>query len=255
MTKLKNDKNKKHYFSEVEPSELTEICGKIIEEEIEIKAWEQGKSDKEVETFIPKTYSADDRILEISLGGGLLSKLSSSKLLDKDIFIKIGSDKFQFFSTSILEYNKDTKTYFIVLSRSLFKTQQRTNYRLQSSTYIRIQFRIDADTLKEGLDISAGGTSFIVPKEEASLYQKNHIFKDCKLGLNSEKFNIPSAKVAATWPAKNASDEPTGELNVGIAFEDLTPETEELLFRYINGEARADEMRKMMDKRKKDKEK
>jgi hypothetical protein len=208
------------------------------------------KSDKEVETFIPKSFKASGSVLEISSAGGLLSKLSTSKLTDKEVFLKLGSDKFQFFSTSILEYDKESKVYTLSITRSVFKTQQRSNYRLKAGPHIKVQFRIDDDTLLDGLDISAGGTSFIVSAEEAPRYVKDHIFKDCKLGLNSEKFNIPSAKVAGSWPVKDTNNEETGEVKVGVAFSDITDDTEEALFKCINGEARAEEMRKKMLKKK-----
>jgi c-di-GMP-binding flagellar brake protein YcgR len=255
MARTKKDANKKHYFSEVDPSELAEVFAKAISDEMEIKIWEQGKSEKEVETFVGKDFTPETRVLEVAMAGGLLSKLSSSKLTDKEVFIKVGSDKFQFFSTTILEYDKDSKKYFLPITRSVFKTQQRSNYRLQKGPHIRIQFRIDDDTLQEGLDISAGGTSFIVSEEEGPRYVKDHIFKDCKLGLNNDKFNIPSAKVAGTWPVKDSNDQPTGELKVGIAFGDITDDTEEALFKSINGEARAEEMRKKMLQKKIEKEK
>jgi hypothetical protein len=255
MARTKNDANKKHYFSEVDPSEMPDIFAKAISEEIEVKIWEQGKSENEVESYLPKAFNPETRVLEVASGGGLLSKFSSSKLIDKDIFIKVGSDKFQFFSTSILEYDKETKKYTMAVTRSVFRTQQRTNYRLQSGPHIRIQFRIDDDTLQEGLDISAGGTSFIVSAEEASRYVKDHVFKDCKLGLNNDKFNIPNAKVAGSWPVKDMNNEETGELKVGIAFSGITDDTEEALFKSINGEARAEEMRKKMLQMKMEKKK
>lgn len=245
MVKLKQDPNKKHYFSEVDPSEYAEIVAKAIDDEIEILAWEQGKSDA-AEKFTAKAYDAASRKITLQTTGGLLSKLSSSKLPEKDIFLKIGSGKFQFFSTSVFHQDPETKDYYFALCHSVFKTLQRQNYRLQASAHIKIQFRIDDDTLHDGLDISAGGTAFTVSEEEAPRYAKDTVFEDCKLGLNKEKFSIPRAKVAGSWPVKDTEDNPTGELKVGVAFEGLTADTEEAMFKAINGEARAEEMRKKM---------
>jgi TATA-box binding protein (TBP) (component of TFIID and TFIIIB) len=246
MVNLKNDPNKKHYFAEVNPQEYPEIMNKILEDKVEILAWEQGKSDKDVEKYTAKSYDKDSFTVSLKSTGGLLSKLSTSKLIDKDIFIKIGSGKFQFFSTTVFKQNSESKNYELVLNRSVFKTLQRENYRLQTGPHIKIQFRIDDDTLHNALDISAGGTAFIVPEEEATRYEKGTIFKDCKLGLNKDKFNIPTAKVAGSWPVKDTENKPTGELKVGLAFEDITDETEEAMFKSINGEARAEEMRKKL---------
>lgn len=246
MVNLKQDPNKKHYFAEVRTDEYAEVMSKSIEDKVEILAWEQGKSEKDVEKYFVKKYESETFTVILESGGGLLSKLTSSKLIDKDIFIKIGSGKFQFFTTTIFKQDPKTKEYQFNLNRSVFKTLQRQNYRLQAGTHIKIQFRIDDDTLHNALDISAGGTAFIVSEEEAPRYEKGTVFKDCKLGLNKEKFSIPTAKVAGSWPIKDTEDKPTGELKVGLAFEDITDDTEEAMFKAINGEARAEEMRKKM---------
>lgn len=246
MARLKQDPNKKHYFAEVEPSELKEILDKCINDKIEIKVWEQGKSDKELETYFASGFDPSTRTVFLTSAGGFLSKLSSSKLIDKDVFVKIGSDKFQFFSTTLFKQDPETKAYSIHLTRSVYRTLQRQNYRLQASSHIKIQVRIDEDTLLNGLDISAGGTAFIVPEEEKPRYDKGTIFKDCKLALNSAKFNIPTVTVAGSWPVKDTEDKPTGEWKIGVSFADITDDTEEDLFKAINGEARADEMRKKM---------
>ena len=245
MVKLKQDPNKKHYFAEVDPSEYAEIMAKAIEDGIEILTWDQGKSDS-AEKYTASSYDAASRRVTLQTAGGLLSKLSSSKLIDKHIFVKIGSGKFQFFSTSFFHQDPETKDNYFTLNHTVFKTLQRQNYRLQASAHIKIQFRIDDDTLHNGLDISAGGTAFIVSAEEAPRYEKGKVFEDCKLGLNKEKFNIPRAKVAGSWPVKDTEDQPTGEMKVGVAFEGITDDTEEAMFKAINGEARAEEMRKKM---------
>lgn len=246
MAKL-NDPNKKHYFAEVERSEFKEIFEFAVNDEKEVVVWEQGKSsDKDVEKYLCKSYESSSFTLALKSGGGFLSKLSSSKLIEKDVFVRVGQGKFQFFTTAIFKQNPETKDYEIVISRSVFKTLQRQNYRLQASTNIKIAIRIDDDTVFDGLDISAGGTAFIVPEDQAGRFNKDIIFKNCKLGLNKEKFSIPTVRVAATWPVKNTENEPTGELKVGVAFEDIPDDTEEAMFKAINGEARAEEMRKKM---------
>ena len=45
---------------------------------------------------------------------------------------------------------------------------------------------------------------------------------------------------------KDTEDQATGEVKVGVAFEGITDDTEEAMFKAINGEARAEEMRKKM---------
>lgn len=246
MANLKTDPNKRHYFAEVQPEEYAEIMKKVMEDKVEILAWEQGKSGSDVEKYLAKSYEKGEGLITLETAGGLLSKLSSSKLVDKEIFIKIGSGKFQFFTTSLFTQNPETKAYELKLNRSVYKTMQRQNYRLQANPNIKIQFRVDDDSLYDCLDISAGGTAFIVSEEEAERYQKGAVFSECKLGMNKAKFEIPTAKVAGAWPVKDTEGEPTGEMKVGIAFENVSNDTEEAMFQAINGEARAEEMRKIM---------
>ena len=181
MVKLKQDPNKRHYFTEVPGNEALEVLRKAIADKVEIKVWEEGKSEEEVETYL--ALEVDPKTLETSLEhqGGLLSKLFTSKLVGKSIFIKIGSGKFQFFSTAKLSQNNKSKHYVFNLSAPLFKTQQRSNYRLHASSQVRIQFRLSEEILHDALDISAGGTSFIVPKEEQDTYSKGTSFKGCRL--------------------------------------------------------------------------
>lgn len=245
MAKL-NDPNKKHYFAEVDPSEYLEIFNKAAEDEIETLVWEQGMKEKDAEKYMVKGYDKGSFTLSLKTGGGFLSKLTSSKFVDKDVFIRIGTGKFQFFTTCIFTHNKEEKHYEFVVNRTVFKTLQRQNYRLQAGPNIKIQLRIDEDTLLNGLDISAGGTAFIIGEEDVPRFQKDTVFKDCRLGLNKEKFEIPTVRVAGTWPVKDTENNPTGEMKVGVAFEDISDDTEEAMFKAINGEARAEEMRKKM---------
>lgn len=240
------DPNKKHYFAEVDPGDYKEIFEKAVSDETEILVWEQGMSEKDAERYFIQSYDPSSYTVSLKTKGGLLSKLSSSKLVDKDVFIRVGTGKFQFFTTCIFKNNKEAKLYEFVVNRTVFKTMQRQNYRLQAGPNIKIQIRIDDDTLMDGLDISAGGTAFIVGEADAPRFQKDTVFKGCKLALNKEKFAIPTVRVAGSWPVKDTENNPTGEMKVGVAFEDIPDDTEEAMFKAINGEARAEEMRKKM---------
>lgn len=247
MSKKTIDPNKKHYFAEVDPSEVDGIIAKARAEEVEILIWEQGKSEGSNEKYRISQYSPETKIVSLTSSGGLLSKLAStSKLMGKEIFVKIGSGKFQFFTTSLLEQKQDSKEPSFKLSRQMFKTLQRENYRLHASTSVKIQFRINEAFLYNALDVSAGGTAIVIPIEEKDQYPKDKVFKNCRLGVNTGKFDIAEAKVVGQWPMKDNLGNETNELKVGIAFQNLTSDTEEELFKLINSEARAEEVRKML---------
>ncbi len=254
MAGLKQDPNKRHYFTEVKQSETLGVLKKAIDDKVEVKLWEQGKSEEEVETYLPTEVDSKTLATVLEPQGGLLSKLFSSKLLGKSVFFKVGSGKFQFFGTADFTQDKSTKAYQLKLSSTLFKTQQRSNYRLQASSQVRIQFRLTEEILQDALDISAGGTSFIIPKDQQDEYPKGKEFRGCRLGLNSHKFDIPIATIAGLWPADPPKGSDEEFMKVGMAFSGLSQDNEEELFKIINSEARAEEMRKTMLERKKKQE-
>jgi c-di-GMP-binding flagellar brake protein YcgR len=243
----KKDPNKKHYFEEVAPEEMLGLMPTLIETKAEVNIWEQGKHE-DVEFY--KCTSGDSGALKLFLEnqGGFLSKLTGSSLKDKDVFIKFTIGKMQYFTTSLLQQNESSKDYILTFDRKVYKSQQRTNYRLMSSSSVTIQFKID-DEVFDGLDISAGGTSIEVPESESDRFAKDKEFSVCQLRLNTFKTDVAQCKIAGSWVSKDTLGQPNGNIKLGIAFINVDKKTEEKLFQEINSEARAEEMRKMMAKR------
>ncbi len=242
------DANKKHYFSLVDLDEVFEAFNTASSDKLNCYIWEQGKSESEVEEFQLETID-DKRKLILNSTGGFLAKLSKSKLTNKEVFLKVNYNRFQYFTYGILKYNSEDKNYYIHITKDVYKSQQRSNYRLSANVFVKIQFKIN-DTVYDAHDISAGGTSFSIEEVDLVKYPEDEIFTNCLLRLNVDKFEIPQAKVAKTWPVKDTEDKPTGVYKVGIAFVDVPKETEEELFKSINGEARAEEIRKKMKEKK-----
>lgn len=242
------DANKKHYFSIVELDEVKEAFATATKDGLSCYIWSQGKSDKEVEEYDLFEFS-DARKLRLKTKGGFLSKLSKSKLTDKEIFLKVNYNRFQYFTYGILRYDNDEKDYFVHITKDVYKSQQRSNYRLAANNFVKIQFKIN-EVVYDAHDISAGGTSFSIDESDLEKYPEGEIFKDCLLRLNVDRFDIPQAKIAKTWPVKDTEEKPTGVFKVGIAFIDVPKGTEEELFKSINGEARAEEIRKKMKEKK-----
>ena len=247
----KKDANKKHYFQPASGEEADNILDRQVNDKSPVKIWQEGKHEKGVEEYICDSYNPQAKKLVFSTSGGFLSKLSSSKLVDKDVFIKIGEGKFQFFTFARLHYDKENKNYFVIVTHDIFRTQQRENYRLQANAHNKIQFKIAEGVVHDGLDISAGGTSFFVHVDEKDKYVKETIFENCTLRFNRKDFTIPKARVAGLWEQKDIEGNVTDELKIGLAFMELGKATEEALFKHINSEARAEEMRKKMAEQKK----
>lgn len=239
------DANKKHYFQAIVGDEVEEMLELIDKEALEIRIWAEGKSDKELEEYECLNYDAPSQCLVLKSKAGLLAKLSKSKNIDNDVFMKIGSGKYQYFTHGILKYDEEGKQFFFPLKGQIFKSQQRINYRLNSNQFNTIQIKIVEDVY-DGLDISAGGSSFIIKEEEVEKFPKGHDFEDVILRFNRVNFEIPTLRIAGIWEQKDMEEKPTGEFKVGAQFMNLSENQEEALFKHINGEARAEEMRKKM---------
>jgi len=211
--------------------------------------WKKGQSEKDLEEFEIVGFDKDSKTLSMKSTAGFLSKLTGSKLTGEEVFFRVTMSKLQFFSYSNLDYDKEAGLYTMIVKNDFYKSQQRTNYRIMSSPHIKIQLKIE-DTVFDCLDLSAGGTSFMIQDTEQEHFAKEKVFKDCMLRFNREKINIPSIKIMGQWEQLDTEDQPTGEIKLGIAFFDLPKDIEENLFKEINGEARAEEIRKNLKAKK-----
>lgn len=240
----KKDANKKHYFSIVEAEDVQSALASCAKDSLSAFLWDQGQKESDLEEYEIAGFE-DNKKLILKTKGGFLSKLSKSKLIEKQIYIKFNFEKFQYFTYGVLNYNNEDKTYFINIIRDVYRSQQRSNYRLNANAHVKIQFKVN-DEVYDAHDISAGGTSFSLSEDEKDKYPEGEIYKGCMLRLNRDKFEIPQAKIAKIWPDKDPAGNPNGIFKVGIAFIDVPKHIEEELFISINGEARAEEIRKNM---------
>ncbi len=246
------DANRKHYFSLVDEEDTLGICEFLAREKKTLFLWLKGDSEKDVEEFEIQSFDPASKKMTLKSKAGLLKLLTGSRLVGKDVFIKMSTSRFHVFSTSLLTFDDDSKIYTLHINRDVYKGQQRTNYRLMASPYIKVQFKVD-ETAYPALDISAGGTSFIVNKDISHLFVKDEIKENNVIALNGRKFNIPKARIAGQWDYEDPNEPEVAKVKVGVAFVDLNKGDEEELFKHINSEARGEEIRKKMeaDKRKK----
>lgn len=240
------DANKKHYFSMIsDRGKMGDILKSMADQEVEVVLWKQGQKPEEAEKFQLQSYVDGHKILTIK-GKGLLTKFVASSLCKEEtVLFKACLDRFQYFGSGKLEFDKNTTSHNFHLTGNLFISQQRTNYRLQASKNVRIQFKIDEEVF-EGLDISAGGTSFIANPSDQERFAKGKFFENCVLRVGKVDFTIPQVKVAGTWPVKDNEDNMTG-LGLGIQFLNLPSQLDEDLCRHINSEARAEEILKSLE--------
>ncbi len=234
--------NQKHYFLTIDEEEVLTILEKSAIEKILITIWTTGKS--KIEEYQVENADIDSKRLMLIPQGGLLSKLSISQHANKNIFLKIGKGKFQYFTYTKFHYDQETKKYWIYLKDDIYKTQQRTDYRLEACSFHKIQFKIDNENIFNGLDISAGGTSFCIKADTRDHFEKDTVFRNCTLKFNQTKYTIPRAKVVGLWEQKDITGNTTNEVKIGISFEKLPKATEEALFKHINTGVRHNEMKK-----------
>jgi hypothetical protein len=241
---MKNS-NQKYYFSVAPEDERTSFFEKAASESLMVEIWQKGQEKDQVEEFDILGFNTEEKKLSLKFKGGLLSKLTGSKNKDKNILLKISFHSIYIFTSSKLIHNKDEDTYEVVVDQDIYKSQQRSNYRLNANRFILIQFKIDNEVFS-ALDISAGGTSFTIPAEMKDRFTKDDVHEGAVVRLANMNYTIPQARIAGIWD--HAFKDEKGNIiegyKVGVAFVDLPKKTEEDLFLTINTEARGEELRK-----------
>lgn len=244
----KKDPNKKHYFQPVTPEEFSEsmLMQCNLEDAQPLTVWEKGESEEQAELYIAVEYFPGPKIIKMKPTGKLVTKITGSLKAGKQVLIKVPiEDKINYFTGGRFKFHPEDLTYSLEIQQDIFKSQQRGTFRLNASEVIPIQFKIDEQVF-EALDISIGGTSFIVDEIDRERFAKGKLFKDCTLRFDRKNYYIPLAQIAVLIPMTDA-DVPNGKYKVGIAFKDLARKTEDELYIKISTEARGDEMKKKFD--------
>jgi hypothetical protein len=237
------DPNKKYYFEQVQFDELSRILKGSTKIEMKMAVWSKGEEPEQAEEFELTGFEPANKKMTLAFEGGFLSKLSGSKHANCDVLVKIPDGKIHYFTGGFLHYDKIEKVYQLEIKEDVYCSKQRSNYRLMANTFNTIQFKIN-ETVYDGLDVSAGGTSIMISDEQREIFAKDKIFTGCTLRFNRVNFDIPKARIAGAWEQKDKNGNILPEIKIGIAFESLTSGTEEALFKHINSEARMEEVRK-----------
>lgn len=239
------DANKKHYFTTIPKAETISFLSRATDDERIVSLWQKGQTQDDVEEYRFVRFDEKNMAIILEPMGGFLSKLAGTDLLYKEVFFKINFETINIFSYSTLKKN-DSGKYELRILNDVYKSQKRSNYRLLAGRHVTLQFKIQ-DVVYDALDISAGGTSIMVDTIKKDLFAKNSVHKDCRLRINRAQFDIPFVKIVGQWEQFHRDGNPTGQMKLGIAFTDLPERTEEELFKEINSEARAEEIRKKMN--------
>ncbi len=241
------DANKKFYFDVLPDHDITSFFNKAAEENKSAEVWKKGQDKEKVENFKVMSFDEDTRALRLKFQtSGLLGALKSSRNIGNDVLFKIPFDNIYLFTNTNLSYDPEQDQYHAVLDRDVYKSQQRSNYRLEATKFIRLQFKIDG-IVYEANDISAGGASFTIDSSDIDKYPKNTVFRDCKVKITKFTYEIPEVRVASHSEFIHR-DEFGNELvktKVGVAFQNLPKKVEEELTITVNSEARGQEIKKL----------
>jgi hypothetical protein len=243
------DPNKKHYFQLASYDEFVESV-KIqckLEDAPPVTIWEKGENEEDAELYKPVEFDPEGRILKLKATGKLLTQITGSLKAGKHVLVKIPiEERLNYFASGKLSFDPNAMTYSLELTREIYKSQARGNYRLSASKAIPIQFKIDNQVF-DALDVSVSGTSFAINPEDSERFAKGSNFCDCTLRFDRKNYHIPIAQVAIQLPLNDEAGTPTGKIKVGIAFKDLPSKTEDELYIKVSTEARGEEMKKKFD--------
>lgn len=245
----KKDPNKKHYFQAVSPTEFAEsmLMHCTLEGAAPLTIWEKGESEDQAELYIAVEYFPNPKIIKLKPTGKLVTKITGSLKAGKQVLIKVPiEDKINYFTGGRFKFHPEDLTYSLEIQQEIFKSQQRGNFRLNASDVIPIQFKIDEQVF-EALDISTGGTSFVIDQVDAERFPKGKLFNECTLRFDRKNYYIPLAQIAVLIPLADDTGKPSGKFKVGISFKDLPRKTEDELYIKISTEARGEEMKKKFD--------
>jgi hypothetical protein len=245
----KQDPNKKHYFQPVDHDEFGQqiliYCQTKGSQTVTI--WERGESEDQAEGYVAIDYDIDKKILTLNPTGKLITKITGSSKSGKMVLVKIPIEaKIHYFTVAALRFHPGNLSYSLEITGEIFKSQQRGNFRLNSSDVISIQFKINEQVF-DALDISTGGTSFLVNPVETVKFAKGEEFKECTLRFDRKNYYIPEALVASVKEMPLEETNGQKKVKIGIAFKNLPRKTEDELYVKISTEARGEEMKKKFD--------
>ena len=244
----KKDPNKAHYFK---PGIIEEFTRSILllcdqNESPSLTVWEKGEDENRAEQYTALTYLADQKVIKMKPIGNFISKISGSSMAGKTVLLKVQeNNKTHYFTGGFFKFNPEDLSYTLEIKQDIVKSQQRANYRLTCSDVIVVQFKIDQQVFNS-LDISVGGTSFMVDKDDLERFKKGNTFNDCTLRFDRKNYHIPLAEVAIIIPITE-NDHIESKYQIGISFKHIPRSMEDELSHKITNEARGEEMKIKFD--------
>lgn len=239
------DENEKHYFQEIKDiAQIEKAILELVIEKSDLHTWKSGETN--LESYSIKAYQSDTRSLIMDPSGSFLSSITGSALLNKAVLFKAAAGKFIYFGNGTLTRDPVTKEYRIGWFEPFFQSQQRSNYRISFGPENIIKIHLNGEIFN-ALDLSAGGISIAVSKTRMEEFDLSKSYLKCKVSFNNMNFEVPKVEVKVHKPYIFPNGDPG--IQVGMAFHDLFKAQEQVLARYINSQARYQEIRKSIGSR------
>lgn len=241
--------DKKNYFDTVPSEDVAVLLKALAKTNETISIWSEGKSGDRVEEYEVYHHDSKESSIEVMSKGFFLKKFKESSIIGEKVYIKLVHKDTQYFSFVPLLYSKESRSYKLFFEKAtVFKARQRNDYRLKTKKEKMIQIKI-VDAVFEGLDISAGGTSFLIEISDKERFEKGKVFTNCTLRFMDKDFAIAAIKIIGQWEYKDMLGNLTDKIRLGVSFSELAEDAENALCQAINSEARAEEVRKMFSKK------
>ena len=150
----------------------------------------------------------------------------------REVLFKTIFGNVQYFSDCAISYDARRDCSYLVMDRVFYKGVSRSNSRVTSDQVSKIILKINKATCN-CLDISAGGTSFVVNADLSPKLPVNKTFKDCQLIFEDINYVVPELKVVCNIDLKSTDNNGKSMFKIGIQFTTLDYRTGQNLDRQV----------------------
>lgn len=219
--------NSKIYLRPMEGSEVVkEFWPRLQKDQLQAFVWRKGQSVpyqmKEAKHIADETITLEAPDFE--------TKTMKSDFLQEVIFTKFrASDDLQYFAAGNLAWDEGLKRFTLVLKPPFFVTTKRATCRYISAPTDRISMNV-AGHLFYCFDISSGGFSTEVQKDQYGGLTKGSVFEQVQLKYNLKSFVIPKVKLVnlIEMPGKG------NQVRLAFKFEEVRPQMEDAIWIEVN---------------------
>lgn len=229
----------------VHPSEIivNAVLKKALKNDSNVYGWPLDEENEEKTgaiQFQVADFSSNLKTVYLAHRDSESCNLIDMGLLKNKIVLSIICEEIQYICAGILEYDFQSKLYYVTFNQNFFRGTHRKYYRLMQGKLVNIRFKIE-DEEYCGLDVSIEGAALKVPLNRIENFPSGNIIEDSVLVFNNKKFNIPSSKIVYANIYKDQN-----YAAIGIQFLDLPQQVKEELTGHTLSETPHKEIRKVI---------